>query len=576
MSAAEWLTGRKIGERDYYCTLDGAYVIVRDSVRIEALAMRNQLYCGDNLDVLRHCIAADSVDLVYLDPPFKKFELYNILFREKDGSKSNSQILAFEDAWEWNLEAERNYAAVVNEGGRLAQIMTQFRTMFPDTDMLAYLSMMAPRLVELRRVLKPSGSIYLHCDEVASHYLKLLMDAVFEPVNFQNEVIWKRTTSHNDSRRGYGTVSDSILFYTREDRHTFNVQYQPYSESYVIKNFKYQDDDGRFFSSDNLRSPNPRPNLTYDYKGYKPHRNGWTVSKEKMKRLDEEGRLIFPADPNGRIRVKKYLNEMPGVPVANVWTDIPQLSSQSAERLGYPTQKPLQLLERIISASSNPGDVVLDPFCGCGTAIEAAEKLKRRWIGIDITIQAMRVTRNERLAKLGAQFCDSYDVIYRPRDISAATAFAGEQPFQFQDWAIEKLHGIPSRAHSGDRGIDGRLYFKETTDSPLKEIVVSVKGGKLKAPFVRELQGAVARERAPMGILVTLHDPSKQMIRDAARSQFYACSLGTYPKIQIITVKDLLSGKQFDLPPIQRMDETRKRILSVAAESQIPLPGIVG
>jgi hypothetical protein len=272
--------------------------------------------------------------------------------------------------------------------------------------------------------------------------------------------------------------------------------------------------------------------------------------------------------------LKVYLEDMSGKPLQSVWTDITRIPNTSKERLPYPTQKPQALLERIITVSSNPGDIVLDPFCGCGTAIEAADSLKRRWIGIDITIQAMRVTRNERLNKFGDAFRHSYDVIYRPCDITAAEAFASEQPFQFQDWAVEKLDGIPSRSRSGDRGIDGRLYFREDAEGPLRQILVSVKGGKLKSTFVRELQGAVARERAPMGVLIVSQRPTKQMIRDAASSGLYSCSSGKYPKIQIVTVKNILGDVRFDLPPIQRMEESRKRTLSVDAATQLPLPGI--
>jgi site-specific DNA-methyltransferase (adenine-specific) len=275
---------------------------------------------------------------------------------------------------------------------------------------------------------------------------------------------------------------------------------------------------------------------------------------------------------NGMPRYKRYLDEGEGTPMGNVWDDISPVNSQAKERIGYPTQKPTALLERIIRANTDDGDVVLDPFCGCGTAIEAAIKLKRHWIGIDITSQAMRVTRYERLPKLGSGV--DYDLVYRPCDVTAAEAFAVEQPFEFQNWAVEKLDGVPSRARSGDRGIDGRLYFRQGADGALREILVSVKGGKLKAPFVRELQGAVARERAPMGILITLNQPSKQMTRDATSSGFYTCSSGTYPKIQIITVKDILENARFELPPIERIEAAKKRPLAVAAASQIPLPGI--
>lgn len=529
-----------------------------------------QLFCGDNLEVLREYIPDASVDLVYLDPPFKSDQNYNLLFREKNGTKATSQILAFEDTWEWNLEAERNYSSVVEKAGKLEQVMVQFRTMFPDTDMLAYLSMMAPRLVELRRVLKPTGSIYLHCDSTASHYLKLLMDAVFGPTNFRNEITWKRTHAHGDSKRKYANIKDCLLFYTVSDRYTFNPVYLPYSEEYINKYYRHVDAEGRRYQLVSLRSPNPRPNLTYDYKGYKPHRNGWAVSRQVMERLDAEGRLYFPPNKSGAIREKYFLDEMKGVIAGDVWADIPPISAHAQERLGYPTQKPVQLLQRIIAASSNEGEVVLDPFCGCGTAIEASYK-SRKWIGIDLTYQAMRVIREERFPKLGLKLDKDYEMVYRPRDITAAEAFAKEQPFQFQDWVIQILHGEVNQQLSGDKGIDGRLYFRDSSDGPLRPIIVSVKGGKLKAPFIRELAGAVSSERAPMGVLVVIHPHSKQMVRDAARYGFFNCSHGSFPKIQIVTVKQILGEERLDLPPIHRMTWKKR---SRRAASQLSLPGI--
>ncbi len=539
----------------------------------------NALYCGDNLDVLRNCIPDGSIDLIYLDPPFKSDQNYNLLFREKDGSKSASQILAFEDTWEWNLEAERNYAAVAEWGGKLGQIMVQFRTMLGDTDMLAYLSMMAPRLLELRRVLKATGSIYLHCDSAASHYLKLLLDAIFGPDNYRTEITWLRSRNPKGSQHKsiqWGASTDTILFYSRSADTRFYIENAKVVSDIaeIQRRFPYIDEIGRWDDGPILRSDSmgARPNLVYEYKGFTPGPAGWRVIPEKLEDIDRSGNLYWTTSnrPRRKLRPKAIESN----PIGNCWIDIPPINSQAQERLGYPTQKPQALLERIIRASSNEGDVILDPFCGCGTAIEAAIKLKRHWIGIDITIQAMRVTRYERLPKLGSSVL--YDVVYRPCDVTAAEAFAVEQPFEFQDWAVEKLNGVPSSHRSGDRGIDGRLYFRDGTDDLLRQILVSVKGGKLKAPFVRELQGAVARERAPMGVLITLHQPSKQMIRDAASSGFYTCPSGTYPKIQIITVKEILSDVRVDLPPIQRMEGLRKRTLAVAAASQIPLPGIAG
>jgi len=307
--------------------------------------------CGDNIDQLRK-LPDQSIDLIYIDPPFNSNRNYEVFWGKSKEKRS------FEDR---------------HESTR------------------AYIEFMQPRCVELSRVLKKTGSFYYHCDWHASHYVKVMLDQIFSENYFQNEIVWLRTTSHNDSRRAYGTLNDSIMFYTGAEAHTFNVQFQPYSPDYIKNNFRFKDADGRYYSSENLRSPNPRATLTYEYKGFKPHSNGWTVSREKMEQLDRDGRLIFPKKPNGRIRVKKYLEEMNGIPVGNVWTDIPQLASQSAERLGYPTQKPLALLDRIIKTSSNPGDIVLDAFCGCGTALVSAQLLDRQWIGIDVSPTACRV-----------------------------------------------------------------------------------------------------------------------------------------------------------------------------------------
>jgi DNA modification methylase len=572
-----WLTGRTPSEQNYDCTVASACDTVPLPARIEALAMRNKLFCGDNLDVLRHCIADESIDLVYLDPPFKSDQQYNLLFREKDGSKSASQILAFEDTWEWNVEAERNYASVADKGGKLGQIMVQFRTMLGDTDMLAYLSMMAPRLVELQRVLKTTGLIYLHCDPTASHYLKLLLDSVFGPSNFINEISWRRSTRRSSISKVLRRAHDVILLYSKSSQYTFVIQHEEKKEK-LLRKYSLQDERGPYQLVPLMVSGKRNGETGKPWHGIDPTPRGkagmhWVTVPSKLEEYARKGLVVWTSVKGGGTpRLKYYLDQNMGIPLSDFWDDIDIINSMGNEALGYPTQKPIALLERIIRLSSAEDCTILDPFCGCGTAIEAAITSKRRWIGIDITIQAMRVTRNERLPKLGSKV--DYDVIYRPCDISAATAFAVEQPFAFQDWAVERLDGVPSRPRSGDRGIDGRLYFREDGDGPLRHIIVSVKGGKLKAPFVRELQGAVARDRAPMGVLIVLNPPTKQMIRDAASSGFYRCSAGIYPKIQIITVKDILGDVRFDLPPIQRMDESRKRTLAADAATQLPLPGI--
>ncbi len=357
------------------------------------MTWKNKLYFGDNLEVLRESILAESVDLVYLDPPFNSKANYNILFRTPKGLESSAQITAFEDTWHWaGGQAEKEFAELVHQANTdVSEMMQALRRFLGENDMMAYLTMMANRLLELHRVLKPTGSLFLHCDQTASHYLKIVLDGVFGKENFKNEIIWKRKTGRgetNQKSNRFGNSTDTIFFYSKSFNNVFNSQfnadasgYQEYVESF----FCHVDENGRRYAIDNLASPTYRANLFYEYKGYQPPQNGWAISKEKMELWDKEGKLHFPKDKNGRIRRKRYADELQGRPVQNLWDDIDMISSQSAERLGYPTQKPITLLERIIRASSNENDVVLDPFCGCGTAVHAAEKLKRQWIGIDIT-----------------------------------------------------------------------------------------------------------------------------------------------------------------------------------------------
>ncbi len=517
----------------------------------------NLLYYGDNLDVLRRHIKDESVDLVYLDPPFNSNANYNVLFAAKDGHQSAAQIQAFEDTWQWDEAAARLFAETVEQGGRVADVLLAFERFLGTNDMLAYLTMMAPRLVELRRALKPTGSLYLHCDPTASHYLKLLLDAVFGPQNFRNEIIWKRTVSHNNVRSRWGDETDTLLYYGRGPHPTFNLQYRSYSEEYIKSHYSNVDADGRRFTTRDLRNPGIRPNLHYDYKGYKPHPNGWAFTLEKMKEYDAKGLLYFPEDRNGRIRLKRYLDEMPGTPMGTVWDDILPLNSQAQERLGYPTQKPVALLERIVEASSNPGDVVLDPFCGCGTTIEAAQKLGRRWIGIDITHLAIGLIK----ARLRDAFGDMarYQVLGEPTTAEDAAALAEADKYQFQWWALGLVGARPVEQKKGaDKGVDGRLYFHDGSKET-RSIVLSVKGGKLKATDVRDLRGVGEREKAEIGVLLSFETPTKPMRAEAATAGFYDSPWGKHPRIQLLTVAELLEGKGIDYPRTAGANQTYKQ-----------------
>ena len=521
--------------------------------------MPNALYYGDNLQVMREHLADQSVDLVYLDPPFNSNASYNVLFREKSGEDSPAQIRAFNDTWHWTQEAERAFEQEIllnpNTPTAVKDMMAAFRQFLGRSDMLAYLVMMTPRLVELRRVLKPAGSLYLHCDPTAGHYLRLLLDSTFGKEHFRREIIWKRTSSHNDVRRNYGATADNVLFYTKGDDYTFHTQYVPYSEEQAVRDYKFIDADGRRYSTSNLRSPSPRPNLTYEYKGYQPHRNGWTISLERMEQLDAEGRLLFPENPEGRIRLKLYLDEMPGVPLENVWTDIPPIGSRARERLGYPTQKPQALLERIITTSSNPGDVVLDPFCGCGTAVAAAEKLGRQWLGIDITHLAVALMKSRLKTSFDLDPVTNYTVIGEPLDVGSARALWAQDPYQFQYWAVSLLEAQPQgeQRRGADRGIDGVIYFVDGPRRTPQRIIIQVKGGRVSSPQIRDLAGVVEREKAALGLFISLDEPTRDMLTEAAAGGFYHSDLWQrdFPKLQIRTIADLLAGRSFDLPPRQ-------------------------
>ncbi|MHB1111243.1 MAG: site-specific DNA-methyltransferase, partial [Devosia sp.] len=331
--------------------------------------MVNKLYYGDNLRVLRESVADESVDLVYLDPPFNSNATYNVLFKAPDGQSSQAQIEAFDDTWHWNESAEDAYWQVLRgPNSDAAKMLEAMRGFLGENDMMAYLSMMAIRLIELRRVLKPTGSLYLHCDPTASHYLKILLDAVFGKEAFTNEVVWKRTTPKGLAFTRYASTSDTLLYYRRSSKYVWNAQYMPYSPEYEERYNLIDEKTGKRFQATSLLNPNPdRPNLTYEFGG---HTKVWRWTRERMLEAERNGLIYFPSG-GGVPREKRFLHEQEGVPVSSLWTDIPAVNAVAQERLGYPTQKPVALLERILSASSNAGDVVLDPFCGCGTTVHA-------------------------------------------------------------------------------------------------------------------------------------------------------------------------------------------------------------
>lgn len=503
--------------------------------------MENTLYFGDNLPLLREYIKDESIDLIYLDPPFNSKANYNVIFKSPDNKEAASQITAFEDTWHWHTgETEYEFNQLVKGGGVIAEVMKGLELVVGKNDLLAYLTMMAIRLREMHRVLKDTGSLYLHCDPTASHYLKIILDAIFGAKNFRNEIIWKRMSSHGNVYKKYGQIHDVLLFYVKTDNTTWNNPKMAHDPTYIKKFFNKIDPiKNRRYRVQNLCNPaKVRPNLTYEWNGVT---RVWKYTKEKMKQLDDENRIYYP--PKGKIAcLKQYLDEMDGQAVQDIWLGIQPLSHAGKERMGYPTQKPVALLERIIKASSNEGDIILDPFCGCGTAIVAAQKLNRKWIGMDVTHLAVGLMEQ----RIKEEFGIKPKVIGNPASFSSAVNLFNRNPIDFERWAVTRIDGIHPTKASGDKGIDGKGYLGEKGEW---KTVVSVKGGKTINPaMVRELIGTVKAEESTFGILITNTKPSKGMLDDARAEGDVDIGVHQFPKIQIWTICDFFNGVMPKLP----------------------------
>lgn len=519
---------------------------------------KNKLYLGDNLDILRNYVEDESIDLIYLDPPFNSNATYNVLFQEKSGEKSAAQITAFEDTWHWGQESEYAYQEIVRESPKkLADLIQAFRMFLGQNDMMAYLTMMAQRMSELHRMLRPTGSIYLHCDPTASHYLKLLMDSIFDPKNYRNEIIWQRTFAGKPIYKNLPKNTDNILWYTKTDNYFFKPVLLPLSDD-DIASFNLDDNDGcGKYNTQPIINPGYRPNLKYVYKDlqgreWQPPKNGWRFNEDRMHELEKQNRLYF----KGTIREKYYLSERlaKGKQASNIWADIPIVSG--IESLGYPTQKPEALLERIIKASSNEGDLVLDPFCGCGTAISVAERLHRRWIGIDLTHLAITLMRH-RLNNAFGKELSPYEIIGQPKDLESARVLAQESEhegrYQFEWWALGLVDARPAqdKKKGADKGVDGYINFFDDNSGKAKSIIVQVKSGHVSSSHIRDLKGVLEREKAQIGVYITLEEPTKPMKEEAASAGFYEPEHfpgNYYPQIQILTIKELLDGKKVDYP----------------------------
>lgn len=565
--------------------------------------MTNRLYYGDNLDWLsNHQAFPDgSVDLVYLDPPFNSNATYSQLFKSPDGKTADSQIEAFEDTWTWGVSAEAAYERVVRGPNTdVALLLQAMRSFLHDNALMAYLAMMAARLVELHRVLKDTGSLYLHCDPTASHYLKLLLDGVFGAENFRSEIIWRRSSSHNNVSRKYGPIHDVILFYARTETHRLNNINLPHNRAYIEGEFRYSDKRG-VYRLNEIMGPDVRTGDSgKPWNGYDPtpRKRHWAIPEELKRLLSSEQRngttqeqldALLALDEivlskTGRPKYKQRPTDGGGI--QDIWAfqpgtegalfnspvaidqDVKWLSNEK-EKLGYPTQKPLGLLERIISASSNPGDVVLDPFCGCGTAVHAAEKLGRRWLGIDIThLSIALIEKRMRDAFPGIEF----DVEGRPKDLASALELAARDKHEFQKWAVTHIGGQPWKGgrKGPDGGIDGLIFFNgfEGGKATHEKAIISVKGGLNKnVNDVASLVETIGREKAALGILLAAALPTKQMEARAAAAGFYDPGMGLtpVPRIQILTLAELFAGKR---PVIPNVNPAMFKAAPVEAKAQ--------
>lgn len=535
----------------------------------------NKLWYGDNLTIMQN-MGKYSVDLIYLDPPFNSKQNYNLLYKTMTGKPVPEQVEAFCDTWEMDAQKEaiaRSMPVLMREHGVDDYYVDFWRLWMQalrntQPHLLAYLIFMVQRMLHMKSILRPTGSIYLHCDPTASHYIKVMMDGIFGHNNFRNEIVWKRTGSHGGSKR-WGPVHDTILFYTASDNYTWNRTFQEYDTDYIKDFYKLKDDRG-FYQLVSLTGAGIRTGDSgKPWRDVDPTDTGrhWAVpmralqaayptrddlsyltTQEKLDLLDQAGLVGWPE--RGKVpRQKRYSDENPGVPVQDIITDIGPISSHSGERLGYPTQKPVELLKRIIGASSNKGDVVFDPFCGCGTTIYAAQSLDRKWIGCDIAILSIKLVREKLTEKYRLVEGSHFTVDGIPTSVDGALELFNKDPSTFQNWFVERVGGFPMQRKSADRGIDGRIYFE--TRHGLREMMLQVKGGKHVRPTdVRDLRGVLEREpTAEMAGFLSITPATKAMLSEASEAGTYEYGGVQYPRIQFLTTEDVLVHKNgFHMP----------------------------
>jgi DNA modification methylase len=576
--AAFWAGESVFGMAVSYCefaTSSGGIKPDHNFADIGSVPLGNTLFYGDNL-VRMEAMDSQSVDLIYLDPPFKSDQNYNLMYRNKTGRPVPEQQHAFADTWEMDAQKEELARAmpllmktqgISDEVVRFWETWTRaLRDVQPP--LLAYLIYMVPRLLQMKRILRDHGSIYLHCDPTASHYIKVMMDAIFGHQNFRNEIVWTRTQAHGRAKK-WGPIHDTLLFYTKSDKYVWNRVLQKYDQSYLDSHYTHSDAHG-VYRLVTLDGPGIRKGSSgLPWKGVDPTPKGrhwelppdralpdWFVHppgyadmtvQERLDVLEAQGIIYWP--PRGKFpNYKRYLTAASGNPIQDVITDIAPINSQAEDRLGYPTQKPVPLLKRIIEASSNAGSVVFDPFCGCGTTIYAAQELGRTWVGCDIAIIAIGIVKEE----LGTRYKLVEDVDFTvdgiPVSAEQAEALAAKDKTQFQNWAVEMVGGYPNAKKSGDLGIDGSIWF-ETHDG-LRRMVLSVKGGAIKPADVRDLRGVLERERdCEMAGFISLREPTKAMRDEASKAGMFTYARETYPRLQLLSVEDMFDRhRKFETP----------------------------
>jgi DNA modification methylase len=534
--------------------------------------MTNKIYYGDNLDVLIKHVQNESVDLCYIDPPFNSKRNYNQIYNNiGKEDKAQAQAQAFIDTWTWDDIAIKGLADIKTNYNGYRNIFTSqsidliegLEKVLGKGALLAYLVSMTLRIAEIQRVLKSTGSFYLHCDPNASHYLKLVLDAIFcaRGGNFQNEIVWERTNAHNMKTKGYTRSNDIIFFYTKSDNFLFNTQFTEYGEQ-QLKRFK-PDGNGRLYKAENLTFSNANSKRQFEWRGSKPpaHRS-WGASLEQLEKWYEEGRILLKQDGSPRLDgLKIYLDETTGKPLGSNWTDIGRIGNTANERLGYETQKPEALLTRIIKASSNEGDVVLDAYCGCGTTVAVANKLNRQWIGIDITYQSISLIL-KRLEEQSKDALDNVEINGVPKDIASAIALANKKDDrtrkEFEKWMVltySKNKAIINEKKGVDGGVDGIAYIPDRDDKGEiinKKALFSVKSSKTLTPsMINELNGVVERDGAACGIFLCLY-PAPNLVKASKQYGTYHNDLTNkdYPKIQVVCVDDIFQGATMELPNV--------------------------